>query len=149
MKSLVEELLRPGTRLIVGVPVETIDEGHALRHVEAECVNLRDKHQERAKRLRTRRNADLGCLGESVDRVAAGTAQRDDLCTGVLRRIKIFEEALGVQGMSRTTEHPAARPFDRHTGVLFKLPAERIVDGDEVPGVESEFDHRRSDTGRI
>src|SRR5262245_18443498 len=51
--------------------------------------------------------------------------------------------------MPRATDDPPARPFDRRSRILFDLPAKRVVNGDEVPGVEPEPDHCRGDSSRI
>src|SRR5205809_930840 len=47
--------LRPVARPAIEVPVKSVDEGHTLGDIEPEAVDIRDEHQERHQRLRTRR----------------------------------------------------------------------------------------------
>lgn len=56
-----EKLLPPCAGLVVGVPVETINEGHAFGDVETERVNVRDEYQERNQRPKT---CSAACLTE-------------------------------------------------------------------------------------
>ena len=103
--------LRPFARPAIEVPVKSVDEGHALGDVEPETVDIRDEHQQRHQRLRARRDADFGGLFHGVDGIAAGIGKRDHLGARVLGGGEIVTEIVGVEGMPRSANHPAARFF--------------------------------------
>ena len=80
-------------------------------------------------------DAELGRLLDRIGRVAAGVGKTDDLR---LRRLCLQQERgeiLGIQRHLHATEDLAAVAYDSRRGVALQRGAERIVGGDEKPGI--------------
>ena len=79
--------------------------------------------------------AELGRLLDRVDGVAAGVGESDHLRLGTLRLQQIRGKVRGIQRRAHAAEHLAAHGIDDRGGLSLEIVAERIVGGDEKPGV--------------
>ena len=127
---------RPRARLVVQVPVERLGQQQALRLVETERVHVGQEHEQPGELLAALHDAELGALLDRVDRVGAGVGQADDLApsTPAPAAGTTRSPAPGTDGAPCPATLP---PFlrDHRFGVALERVAERIVGGQEEPGV--------------
>ncbi len=127
---------------VVQIPVEGFREVQALSHLEAEGVDVVDEQQQSRELLTACDDAELRCLLDGVGGVATGVRHADDLGLGSLRLQQERGEVRRIQGMPDGADNLAARLDHDCGGVAFQRVAERVVCGQEVPGVAAGFHQR-------
>src|SRR5215469_8971446 len=75
-----KEAIRPGSRLIVEVPVEGLGKDQALRGLKAERMHIRQEDEKAGKVLPALDDAEFRRLLDGVDRIAAGIGKANDFC---------------------------------------------------------------------
>src|SRR3546814_2213649 len=87
-------------------------------------------------------DAELGCLLEGVDGVAAVIGEAEYLGAGGLRLQQERGEVAGAERMPHGTQHLATCRLDHGCGIALQRVAEGVVGCQEEPGVATGLDHR-------
>src|SRR4051794_2861758 len=104
-----EEAFGPGAGRVVEVPEESLARGQALRRFEAKGVGVGKLQQKRSHALVTAAaQAEFPGLLDSVDGVAAGVRESDDLRLRSLRLQQKGREVGGVERVAYGPHHLAA-----------------------------------------
>src|SRR5580658_9373652 len=112
-----EEALRPGTTLIIAIPVECCHEGQPLRSLKPNAIDVGDEGEQRYDGLaRARQSEFVGLLG-GIGHIAAGVGQRYDLCSGCLRLQEVRTEISSVERVTSAAQHLSAAGRDCAGGV--------------------------------
>src|ERR1700724_4808007 len=138
-----EEAFGKSARIIVEIPVEAGSHHDALRGGQPEAVDIAVEQQQAGKALAApgASDAELCCLLDGVDDVAASIGKADDLRLGSLCLHEVGGEVLIGEGMPERAEHLASPRFDEGSGIALERMPESVVDGDEEPGIATLLDH--------
>src|SRR6185437_17045559 len=119
---------------VVKVPVPAGGEVKALRRIETERMDVGDEGEKR-RGLHRFGEAKLMRGLERIAEVAASVSQGDDLRPGPLRLQQVGREVRGRERRPDRAHDLSAPGFDHPGRRLLELRAERIVGGDEEPGL--------------
>ena len=108
--------------------------------LQAEAVHVGEENQQPGELLAALDDAELGGLLDGVDGVAAGIRHADDLGLRGLCLQQERREVLVRERMAYRAHYLAARGLDEFRYVAFERMAERIVGGEEEPGVAAGLD---------
>ena len=108
-----------------------------MRGIEADAVDVGDKGEQRREFLAALDDAELGCLLDRVDGVAAGIGEPDHLGLRGLRLQQERGEIRGAERMADAAQDLAAALLHDVRSVLFQILPERIIRGQEKPAIEA------------
>ena len=137
-----KEALRPGPAVLVAVPVEGGGEFQPLRGLQPHTVHVGNEDEQRHDGLTAARQPELARLFDGVDHVAAAIGERDDFRARGLRLQQVGTEIGGIERVADAAEHFSAGRKHRAGRIGFERMAERIVDGEEKPGIAALGDDR-------
>ena len=129
------ELLPPGARLVVHVPVERLREDQPLRRGQAEPVHVGEEDEQAGEVLAALHDPELRRLLDGIGRVAARVGEPDDLG---LRRLGLQQErreVRGIERMAHLAEDLAAVLQHHRLGVALERMTERVVGGQKEPAI--------------
>ena len=142
--ALFEKAAGEGAGAVVGVPVEGGGQQQALRHLQAQSVDVADGQQQGGKLAVRRQQPEFIRLTDGVGGIGAGRGQGQHLGVRPHRLHQVGREVAVVDGEADAAADAAARgPYHRRH-LAFEGVAEGVVGGDEVPALEAGRQERRA-----
>src|SRR6202165_5296930 len=130
-----KEAFRPGSALLVTIPVERGHEFQSLSGLQSHTVDIGNEHQQRDNGLAASGQPELVSLLDGIDHVAAAVSQGDHLSIRRLRLEQVGAEVRSVERMADATQHPPAGRLYRIRSVGLERMAKSVIDRKKEPGI--------------
>ena len=126
-------------RAVIHVPIERVGHHQPPRGVQPQRMHVADEHQQPGQ---AHLQPELLGLLDGVDRVRPGIGDAQHFRAGRLRLQQQRGEIGGARKrIGQIAQHLAARRRHEAGGIALQRMAERVIRGDEIPGIPARLHH--------